>query len=224
MRRWQNIALGGLVLAAMALAVRYALGEQLTLQGLLALLRAQGGSVWAVPLFLVLFVLMSSLMLPAVALFAVAGVTWGFGPGMLISWVAANLGANLQFWVARRVGQERVVEWLNRRGFTSLNLELQTAGLVSVVMLRQVPLPFAAVNAACGASPLKWRDFALGNAIGLLTNSAVYTWFASSIVGGVEGAEKEALFTALSIGAGIIVVMIALRVLSKKWLAKRSAK
>ncbi len=222
-RRWHTIALLAVAALIALVSARWALGDRFSMPALIALLHDLGGSVWAVPVFLALYLVASSLMLPSIALFAVAGATWGFAPAVLISWVAANLGANLQFAVARRLGQARVSAWLANRGLGRLTRELETAGTLTVIMIRQVPIPFGAVNLACGASPLRWRDFVVGNAIGVLSNCVVYTWFAASIANGAAGAEREALVTALGIGAVIIVLMLVLRVLGARYLARRAA-
>ena len=89
---------------------------------------------------------------------------------------------------------------------------------MTAVMLRQVPLPFLLVNLAGGASPMRWRDWALGNALGLIPNCLIYTQLAAALADGVEGAREAAMYRVLAAAAGAIALGLVSR-----WLQRRFA-
>jgi uncharacterized membrane protein YdjX (TVP38/TMEM64 family) len=89
-------------------------------------------------------------------------------------------------------------------------------GFRAVVTIRQLPVPHMAVNVAAGVSGMPWRAFALGSLVGALPTIVIYTYFASSLVEGVAGAERAALVRALACGAVMIVLSLVVPRVVKK--------
>ena len=169
-------------------------------------------------MFLGLFLLGTSAMLPAVAFAIVAAVVWGYWPGVVLSMLAANVVANLHFWVGRWVGRRRVEPWLARRGWGGAML--RESGVTTVIALRSMPLPFLAVNVAAGVSPVKGWQFAIGSALGSIPPMTVYPYFAAALIEGVDGARTEALLKALAGGALIVSLAVAPK-LWRRWKRQR---
>ena len=106
-------------------------------------------------------------------------------------------------------------------GWTRSEALFAENGLWSMVAVRQLPLPFVAVNVSAGASPVRWVHFALGSGLGALGPTIVYTYFATSLIDGVEGAKKEAVVKALLAGAAIVLIAVGPKVVV--WWRKRQA-
>ena len=175
---------------------------------------------WLVPLFFLLFGA-TTLLAPAFVFFVTAGALWGFWPGCLIGWLAANVWAHAQFFVGRGLGRARAQRWLADDRFSRVRHELEAGGALAVVVVRQLPLPFVGVNVAAGVSPLKWSRWSSGNAVGLVPGAIVYSWSAASIVAGVEGARAEA---AIRVGAAALAI-VALGLVSRlAWRGVRKAR
>lgn len=190
-------------------------GDRVQLGALIGLLRSWSDSASAIPFFFLIFGIATSLFTPAVAMMITAGVTWGFWPGSVVVWGAANFWASIHFGVGRWiVGETR--SWISRRGAGWLLRELDHGGVLTTIMVRQLPLPFLLVNVAAGASPLDWRKWVLGNALGLIPNSLIYTQLAAAIADGAEGAQRAAAVRGLMAA----LAMIALALLSR-WLQRR---
>jgi phospholipase D1/2 len=168
---------------------------------------------WAIPAYIGLFVVASGVLAPAIVFFAVAGAAWGPGAGLSIGFVAVNLAANAQFALGRLLGRDAVNAWLERRGWHRLKNELQARGALSVVMVRQLPLPFVGVNVGFGASAVGWRQFAVGNALGVLPNLSIYTLLASTLANGGEGRATQ---YALVAAGAVVLLSLVLR-----WVAVR---
>lgn len=186
---------------------RYQWGAELEPKVLVGRLRELGAHPAAYVIFVLLYLAGTSVLLPAVGFAIVAAVVWGYGPGMLVSLLALNLASNVHFWVGRWIGQARVEQWLARRGWGAA--VLRESGVTTMITVRQLPLPFMAVNVAAGVSPLKWWHFAVGSAIGAIPPTVVYTYFATALLEGVEGARTEALLKALAGGAMIVTLALA---------------
>lgn len=212
--------LGAFIAAALVLNRLY--GDRFEPQALVQFLRALGTRGWAIPAFIGLFGAATTLFAPALSMVVVAGVTWGFWPGWLVVWATANLWANLQFLAGRLIGRERLKAALARRGLTRVLRELEHGGVLATVMIRQLPLPFVGVNVAAGATPIRWRRWALGNLFGLLPGTVVVSQLASSLADGVEGARREAGVRVLIAGALVVAVALGSR-LAVAWWARRSA-
>ncbi|MBI3183101.1 MAG: TVP38/TMEM64 family protein [Myxococcales bacterium] len=198
--------LGALLLVgAAALAVRWALWEELDPKAALALLRSVQQRWWAAPAYLALYLGGTCLFLPAVLFHMVAGAAWGFPVASALNFVAVNGAANLQFLIGRRLGRERAQRLLRQTRLGALDERAARHGFRAMVAIRLLPLPFVGVNVAAGVSAIRWRDFALGSMVGSFPVMLVYTYFAASLVEGVAGAERDAMLHAAA--AGVLVLL-----------------
>ena len=216
--RWKLAALL-LVLLASFVAGKVVFGERFEASRLLAMLREAGEHGFAVPAFIVLFGVATTVFIPGVVMAAAAGATWGFFPGWVIVWVASNVWTTIGFGVGRTVRDGRLQQWLEKRGGGLVARELKDGGVLSTVMLRQIPLPFVAVNISAGLTALSWRDWIFGNFIGLLPACLIYSSLASAIVEGAAGAKETAAFRVLLSAVSILALGSFTR-----WLQRRRAK
>ncbi len=204
-----------LAVASGLLLARWKWGAQFDPKLLVERLRDLGTHPAALGVFFLLYLLGTSLLLPAVGFAIVAAVVWGYGPGLAVSLVAFTAVSNGHFWLGRWAGRPLVEQWLLRRGWSEV--VSSQSGVTAMIAVRQLPLPFVAVNVAAGVSPLKGWQFALGSGIGSLPPTVVYTWFATALIDGVEGARTEALLKAFAGGALVLCVAV----LPRLWLRWR---
>ena len=196
------------------------LGERFEAARLIATLREFGSNTGAIPLFWLVFGIATSAFTPAVVMFVTAGVVWGFWPGWLIVWVAANIWANVHFAVGRWAAGDLFRTVLERRGAGWLVRELSQGGVWTTIAVRQLPIPFPLTNLAAGASPLPFRKWFIGNAIGLMPNCMIYTELASAIADGAAGARERALVRAVIVSAMVVVLSLASRWAQKRFSAR----
>ncbi len=185
-------------------------------------LSALRDSGWLVPAYLLLFGL-TTFLVPAFALFVVAGVLWGAWPGIALAWLGASLWSNAHFVVGRWLGGDWVRRFLEARKLDSIRTELEGGGIVATVIVRQLPLPFVGVNLAAGASPMTWRRWAVGNGLGLIPGSTVYAASAASIVHGAVGAQREALVRTLFAAASVIGLGLLSRLAQRRWSRRKTS-
>lgn len=181
----------------------------------LTLIRESSSEPWAIPAFAGCYLLGTSLLMPAVSFHVLAGLTWGLGPGVLVSELGLCVAGNVQFLVGRKLGQKRVSAWLAKKNLSKVEQMVHANGLWGMIALRQMPLPFVGVNLMAGASPLRWWHFAVGSAVGALPPMIIYTWFAAEIYNGVAGAKQGALWRALLAGAAMVTLAVLPKLISK---------
>jgi uncharacterized membrane protein YdjX (TVP38/TMEM64 family) len=139
------------------------------------------------PLGPVLFVLIYSigvLFLPATPFTIAGAVIFGKFYGMLYNLAADTLGASLAFYLGRyflhgvaRGFLETRMPWLDRKAAED--------GFSVIFYLRIFWFPFIVLNYAAGATRIRFRDYLLGTALGLLPPVFLFTYFV--------GAMKEVL-------------------------------
>lgn len=201
-----------LALLSLAVAGRAVFGASFEPKALIETLQRLGGRGGALPAFAVLYVLSTSALLPSAVLHVVAGATWGFWGGLWPNLILANVVGHLHFGLGRWLGRERMRQLLIRRKWTAAISELEHSGVVTVLVLRQTPIPFMATNLVCGASPITWRQFLVGHFIGLLPGVLVSTWFSAAVAEGVEGAKETAFLRAALAGGSLVLVAVGTRV------------
>ena len=124
-------------------------------------------------LYVLLYAALTLTPTPATLTSITAGVLFGLPLGLLVVLSGAVTGSAVGFGLARVLGRD-AVRALDSQQLQRLDGLLRRRGLVAVIGIRLVPLPFAAVNYACGLSALRLRDYLLGTAVGILPGATAY--------------------------------------------------
>lgn len=112
--------------------------------------------------------------LPKNVLSIAAGVLFGFGPGLVIVYLAAMLGASVAFWLGRALGRDAVERFTGTR-VAKVDEVLSKRGFVAVVGVRLVPvLPFTAINYSAGLTAVGWWPYFLGTMVGILPGTVSF--------------------------------------------------
>lgn len=171
-------------------------------------------------LFVPLYAVWVTLLLPGVWLSMVAGVLYGPWLGSLLVFLGACAGAELVFLLAR----SRLRDWARRRLQASprlLRLEQAVGreGLRLVLLTRLSPLfPFSLLNLAYGLSPVSVRDYSLG-LLGILPGTVLFcalgalagdvARFAEVLQGGAD--PRLWILKLLGVAATVAVMVIVTR-------------
>ncbi|WP_158220894.1 TVP38/TMEM64 family protein [Kineosporia sp. R_H_3] len=125
-------------------------------------------------LFVVVYALATLAPLPKNVLSAAAGVVFGIVAGTGLVLVAALLGAVAAFWLGRALGRDGVRRLTGRR-LDRLDQVLERRGVLAVVAVRLVPVfPFTAVNYGSGLLGVRFRDYLLGTAVGIVPGTVAF--------------------------------------------------
>ena len=143
--------------------------------------------------FLLLYIVFGIIALPASFHKYLAGVIYGFGPGIIIAWIGSMIGAIAPFLLGKK--------WMNPYARRSLekyptlkNLEHEMAkhGVKVVALTRaSLVIPYGVLNYAYGATKLSFRDFIIGNLV-MIIPAIMYAWWGSQTIVTSQGLETAA--------------------------------
>ncbi|MEB3324640.1 MAG: TVP38/TMEM64 family protein, partial [Cyanobacteriota bacterium] len=141
------------------------------LETALPLLRSPLGAA----LFIPLYALWVTLLLPGVWASMLAGALYGTWWGSVLVFVGASLGALLVFLL----GRTWLRDWARRRleaapKLRAVEQAVSREGLRLVLLTRLSPaFPFSLLNLAYGLSEVSWRDYTIG-LIGILPGTVLF--------------------------------------------------
>lgn len=205
-----------IVLAGVA-AMRWGpLAERLDAAELLATLRAIGAQPWAPAALVAAYVVLCPLGIPVSPLIMAGGVVFGFGTGSLLNFAGTWLGAAATFGVARLLGRDLVAQMLGAR-LTTVERAVDRHGFWTLVRLRFVPIPYAAVNYAAALAGVRPGTFLAATALGLAPAVALFTYFAAALSRAATGERADVL---AQLGAAFVALLL-LTFVVPWWLRRR---
>ncbi|HYC62776.1 MAG TPA: VTT domain-containing protein [Thermoanaerobaculia bacterium] len=193
------------------------LGDLPAVRAVLTSLRSVAGEWWAVPLFVVAYVVFALLLLPVGLLSATGVLVWGWKFGGALDLVSATIAALPPFLLARG----GLARWMERR-IRREDLPALDSPFV-LFLLRIVPIvPYVALNYIAGsATRVRTRDFLLMTFVGSVPSVFLFAWFVDTVAAGASGVATEVKI--FGVCAVIAVVAIALRWVADRFVRRRSA-
>lgn len=140
-----------------------------------------GLGVWGPVMFVLLYVLATVLLLPAVVLTLGAGAVFGVAWAFVIVSIAATLGATAAFLVGRYLARG----WVARRLAASprlgaIDAAVAREGWKIVALTRLSPaFPFVLLNYAFGLTRVSLRDYVVASWLGMMPGVALYAYLGS---------------------------------------------
>ncbi len=131
---------------------------------------------WGVAVFLLAFAIGPLLQLPGIVFVAAAVLIYGQVGGGLLAWVGGVVAVATTFCTVRFVGgQPKAPSTEGRVGrlINKLIAGLQRRPLRTVIVLRTLTFLSPPINYALALSPVRYRDYMLGSAVGLIVPMAV---------------------------------------------------
>ena len=118
--------------------------------------------------------------IPGTPITIAGGAIFGTPWGIILNTVGANLGANLSFFIARKLGSNTIKK-IFKYDLGVYSDKTRAQDFWRLLSLRLFPLvPFTALNFACGFTKLRWRTYFLATAFGMLPWTILYTMFADT--------------------------------------------
>jgi phosphatidylserine/phosphatidylglycerophosphate/cardiolipin synthase-like enzyme/uncharacterized membrane protein YdjX (TVP38/TMEM64 family) len=174
------------------------------------------GSPWRVPLVLTVFVLASIVSVPILALIGATVVALGPLLGFACSATGTMLAASATFGVGRMIGKKPMRRWLGTK-LDALEQRVAKRGVIAIALIRKVPIaPFTFVNMVIGALGIRYRDFILGTALGMLPGIAAFAFVSDRAL----DAWRDPTPQNIAAIAGAVVVWLGV-VLGVQWLLNR---
>jgi uncharacterized membrane protein YdjX (TVP38/TMEM64 family) len=161
---------------------------------------------WAPAVFVLVYIGVTTLGLPATPLTLAGGALFGPWWGTAANWLAATLGATGAYLLARLLGRDAVRSLLGAR-VEALDRFAGASAFSTLLRLRLLPLvPFNALNFGAGFAGVRPVPYVAATALGILPGTAVYTYFADALLAGVDGAQESA-FLRVAIAGTLLVLL-----------------
>jgi phosphatidylserine/phosphatidylglycerophosphate/cardiolipin synthase-like enzyme/uncharacterized membrane protein YdjX (TVP38/TMEM64 family) len=176
-------------------------------------------NLWWAPLFVILAYTPACIVLFPRAFLTLLAVA-AFGPwhGFAYAMCGILLACAVTYYVGTRLNRH-TVRRLARGRLTRMSQVMRHRGIVAMTAVRLVPLaPFAVVNAVAGAIHLRFRDFLIGSALGILPGTLVATVFGDQLVSGLKDPGSINLWL---VGALVLALIVGTR-LVRRWLFGRT--
>jgi uncharacterized membrane protein YdjX (TVP38/TMEM64 family) len=166
---------GAVVLVLVALWRLTPLATLLDRRHLAELGHALAASPSAPALVVGVYVALGLVLFPVVPLLAATALVFDPWRALGLGLVGALTSAAVGYTVGRLVGQHRP-RWVEGPRFESLRARLRRRGVVTMAVSRVVPVGnFTLANVIAGAIGIRFRDFMVGNALGLLPSLLALT-------------------------------------------------
>ena len=179
--------------------------------------RLQGGkdAVTIAVIFFLLYSVLTAIGFPALPFTVAGGAIFGHVRGTLLSWTAATVGTVLGYLLARGVGRETARRWIAKRKVGAALTE--STSFLTLLRLRLVPvIPLSVVNFASGLARTRFGVYVAATAIGVLPATIVFTYFADSLMRGLQGARTHAYWD-VAIASAVLMAMSLLPVIVKRF-------
>lgn len=169
---------------------------------LLAMRQARSLPLW----FVSVYAVTAALGVPPVIMTFVGGAIFGTAFGFLYSWIGGVLGAAGGYALARGLGGPAIRHLLGRHS-ARLDRLLDDIGFVSLFRLRINPIvPYNLLNFACGVTRVPFTPYSLAAMVGVIPATAVYAYFADSVIAGATRSRERALWH-VAIASLVLIVL-----------------
>jgi uncharacterized membrane protein YdjX (TVP38/TMEM64 family) len=183
-------------------------------QGLGPWLENVRGSLWAPFAAIAGFTLFATLGVPQIVLITAMVAAFGPWAGLFYSWTGKLLACSIGFVVGRRFG----AEWVSRQSNASVHefmRQLARRGFWASALIRLVPtVPSVLINIAAGATPIRFRDFLAGTALGSVPKMALLAFGGHAAMVAVR---ENSLWAWAALGL-IIALWVALAIVGRRWM------
>jgi uncharacterized membrane protein YdjX (TVP38/TMEM64 family) len=139
--------------------------------------------------FILFYGLATTFGVPGTILTIIGGVVFGSYLGTLLIVIGATLGASGAFFVSRFLARDFINEMFGKADwFNKFDEGIKANGLYFVLFIRLVPVfPFNGINFASGLTKVKFRDYFIGTAIGIIPASFIFANAASKAADAAAG-------------------------------------
>lgn len=137
--------------------------------------------VWAPLVYIALFAVGPSFLVPGAVMTLAGGLAFGAWRGAIYALVGANLGALVAFGAGRALGRSFVTRVVGAR-FQNLLDRVAAYGFRIILYLRIVPvIPYNALNLLAGASPIEFRDYFLASTLGMVPGTVLFAFLGDTL-------------------------------------------
>lgn len=176
-----------------------------------AFIRSWG--IWAPLIYLLIFSIAPSLLIPALPITLAGGVIFGPILGTALASAGSTIGAGVAFLVARYFARGQVQSLLGTK-LDFINRGVTRRGWAFVAMTRLIPFfPYILLNYAFGLTRINFFEYLLTSWVCMFPHTVAFVFFSSSILHLLQGK----LSLELWIGLGLIILLALIPLVYRKY-------
>jgi uncharacterized membrane protein YdjX (TVP38/TMEM64 family) len=203
---WRFLLVVGVPIVAVAILMSQASSIP-QVREVVGALHDAGDEWWAIPLFVLTYVVFAIFLLPVGLLSFVAAVVWGWAAGGAIELVTSTLAAVIPYAIARGPGARWVERKLEKIG-AQVPTFAGSDGAFVLLLLRIVPLlPYVALNYVAGLARVRPRDFVLTTFFGSIPSVFVFAYFVDTMADGAMGAASQLRILAACLAVAAMAII-----------------
>jgi uncharacterized membrane protein YdjX (TVP38/TMEM64 family) len=135
---------------------------------------------WAPLFFILIYTAGVCLFIPGILLTSIGAAVFGPYKGFVYVWVGAMAGASLSFLIGRYLGRQFVASLIGDK-LRKYDEAIEQNGFATVLYLRLIYFPFTPMNFGMSLTKVRFGDYFLGTALGILVGTFVITFFVGTI-------------------------------------------
>lgn len=138
------------------------------------------GLLKAAGVYMVLYTIRPILLFPGMWLSIASGLVFGPWLGVFFTLIGANFSAVVAFLIARHLGRD----WVQSKEtgvVKKWDSRLRENGILTVMILRLLYLPYDGVSYGCGLTSMNLGDFAVGTFIGILPGTIMFVLLGGAV-------------------------------------------
>lgn len=176
------------------------------------------GLGWRAPLvFVPAVAVLVAVGVPRLLLCPIGGLAFGFWWGLALTQLGTVLGFYATFLFVRVNGRDFILrKWPRLKRYTEFS---RRRGIITVLLIRQLPVTGFYINLLLGLLPLSHADFILGTIIGILPEAVPATLVGAGVLHFSSG--QSLLYTLLACAVLVLVWLFAGRMLRSFFLKDR---
>jgi uncharacterized membrane protein YdjX (TVP38/TMEM64 family) len=137
--------------------------------------------VWGPLVFMVLYAVGPSFLVPGAVMTIAGGLAFGTVWGSAYSLIGGDAGALIAFAAGRFLGKSFVEQIVGERFHSTLQ-KIAKHGFQIIFYLRMVPvIPYNALNLLAGASPIAFRDYFWATMIGMVPGTILFAFLGDAL-------------------------------------------
>jgi uncharacterized membrane protein YdjX (TVP38/TMEM64 family) len=175
----------------------------------------QSWGIWAPVVYLLIYLGIVLISLPATPFGIIAGIIFGSTIGIILIIIGATLGSAFTFLIARYFARDSVSRWVkDNPRFQRLDQLIETHGTIIVIVTRLVPLfPFNILNYGFGLTKIPFKTYMLWSTIGMIPGTIVF-------VGGSDAIYQSLTTGSIPLELTILIVSMILLMMGIGWYVK----
>jgi uncharacterized membrane protein YdjX (TVP38/TMEM64 family) len=149
---------------------------------------------------------------PLLVLVGLGGAIFGTVEAFLYAWIAAVVGTTMPFFLVRQAVGRYVQrpDGIRFRRLRAVDARVAERGFVTVLVLRLLLCMTPPLNFALGATRVRWRDYVLGTAIGVVPGIALSAYLGDAVTnaGSWAALVRPSLLLPGLVAVGFLIVSV----------------